>query len=286
MPRRGDREAVEVEALHDGRELYVGGVQEQVDASTWALPPVTLGRADVRRVREATGAVAGAFGVRGPVHVRFALVAGVPRVVETVVGVGPGVPFVCEVTEVPLVRAAARVALGSTIASLRAEGVLPRDGDGAAVAPVAVRVGSSVGVGASFGEAYARARAVRDPLPTGGKVFVAVADRDRRAVVFPVKALADLGFAVFAPAPTAELLRRNGVPAAVGGPGGADLVVDTRDGVRAGVTTIRGLAAAVLGIEAVVRGGLAVTAARSATTIPSPNTTTGAPNPGWGRHPR
>nr|BFE52350.1 hypothetical protein GCM10017745_57770 [Saccharothrix mutabilis subsp. capreolus] len=210
--------------------------------------------------------MAGAFGVRGPVHVRFALVAGVPRVVETVVGVGRGVPFVCAVTGVPLVRAAARVALGAGIASLRAEGVLLCDGDGVPVAPVAVRVaggGGGVGVGASFGEAFARARAVCDPLPTGGRVFVAVADRDRRAVVFPVKALADLGFEVVAPAPTAELLRRGGVPAAVGGPDGADLVVDTRDGARAGVTTVRGLAAAVLGIEAVVRGGLAVTAARS-----------------------
>ncbi|CAL9498352.1 Carbamoyl-phosphate synthase large chain [Actinosynnema sp. ALI-1.44] len=268
MPRRGDRDAVEVEALYDGRDLFVGGVLERVDASTWALPPVTLGRADVRRVREATGAVAGAFGARGPVHVRFALVAGVPRVVETVAGVGRGVPFVCEVTGVPLVRAAARVALGAGIASLRAEGVLPSDGDGAPVAPVAVRVaggvgGGGVGVGASFGEAFARARAVCDPLPTGGRVFVAVADRDRRAVVFPVKVLAGLGFEVVAPAPTAELLRRGGVPAAVGGPDGADLVVDTRDGARAGVTTVRGLAAAVLGIEAVVRGGLAVTAARS-----------------------
>src|SRR5207249_2828868 len=135
---------------------------------------------------------------------------------------------------------------GATIKDLRAEGLLPATGDGAelpADAPVSVKeavlpfhrfrtpegqgvdsllgpemksTGEVMGIDASFGQAFAKSQtASYGSLPTGGTVFVSVANRDKRAIVFPVKRLADLGFEVLATTGTAGVLRRNGIPCTV-----------------------------------------------------------------------
>ena len=68
----------------------------------------------------------------------------------------------------------------------------------------------------SFGTAYAKSQeAVYGSLPVKGRVFVSIANRDKRAMVFPVKRLADLGFEIWATYGTAEVLRRNGVRAKI-----------------------------------------------------------------------
>jgi carbamoyl-phosphate synthase large subunit len=149
---------------------------------------------------------------------------------------------------VPLAKAAARIAVGATIAELRAEGMLPRHGDGGdlpADAPISVKeavlpfhrfrtpdgrqvdsllgpemksTGEVMGIDATFGTAFAKSQAAAyGNLPTSGTVFVSVANRDKRAAIFPVKRLSDLGFRVLATAGTAQVLRRNGVPARVVG---------------------------------------------------------------------
>ncbi|MGM1061281.1 carbamoyl-phosphate synthase large subunit [Saccharothrix sp. Mg75] len=319
-----------VDALYDGRELYLGGVVEHVEEagahpgdSACALPPITLGRADIARVRESTRVLADGIGVRGLVNVRYALASGVLHVLKANPRAGRTVPFVSKATGVPLARAAARVMLGSTIDELRAEGLLPPDGDGGTLPPeaaVAVKeavlprnrfrtseghgvdnslgprmrsTGEVMGIGAVFGAAYAKAQAAAGgPLPTKGRAFVSVADRDKRATIFPVKALADVGFEILATAGTAEVLHRHGVDVTVvraHGDGSGrddeptivsriltgevDLVVSTSSGRRDDseirtaavargvpcVTTVQGLAATVQGIEAVDRGDAVVT---------------------------
>jgi carbamoyl-phosphate synthase large subunit len=152
-----------------------------------------------------------------------------------------------------------------------------------------------MGIDAGFGVAFAKSQAAAyGTLPTKGRVFVSVANRDKRAMVFPVKRLVDLGFEVLATEGTAEMLDRNGVRATVvpkhseGLPGNAverilageiDLVINTPfstagntsprvDGyeIRSAcvakevpcVTTVQGASAAVQGIEAVQRGDLDV----------------------------
>ena len=93
--------------------------------------------------------------------------------------------------------------------------------------------GEVMGIDLTFGTAYAKAQeAVYGSLPVKGRVFVSVANRDKRAMVFPVKRLADLGFEIWATNGTAEVLRRNGVRAKIvrkhsdgPGPGGEPTVV-------------------------------------------------------------
>jgi carbamoyl-phosphate synthase large subunit len=244
---------IDVDGLYDGSELYLGGVMEHIEEagihsgdSACALPPITLGRADIAAIREATLKIARGVGVRGLLNVQYALAAGVLYVLEANPRASRTVPFVSKATAVPLAKAAALVMLGSSVASLRASGVLPPTGDGGTLpldSPVAVKeavlpfgrfrdasgagvdtvlgpemrsTGEVMGIDESFGTAYAKSQeAVYGSLPVKGRVFVSVANRDKRAMVFPVKRLADLGFEIWATSGTAEVLRRNGVRAKI-----------------------------------------------------------------------
>jgi carbamoyl-phosphate synthase large subunit len=283
--------------------------------SACALPPITLGREDVRRIRDATEGIAQGVGVRGLLNVQFAMSGDVLYVLEANPRASRTVPFVSKATAVPLAKAAARVMLGASIADLRAEGMLPA-GDGAdlpldaaicvkeavlpwnrfsgvdiVLGPEMKSTGEVMGIDAGFGTAFAKSQeAAYGALPTKGRVFVSVANRDKRHLIFPAKRLADLGFEVLATEGTAEVLRRNGVTAAVvrkhsegRGPDGeptiverilageVDLIVNTPFGnsgrldgyeIRTAavtraipcLTTVQALGAAVQGIEA-VRGG-------------------------------
>ncbi|MGY1856230.1 carbamoyl-phosphate synthase large subunit [Modestobacter sp. SYSU DS0290] len=240
---------IDVDALFDGTELYLGGVMEHIEEagvhsgdSACALPPITLGGTDLQAIRRATGALAARIGVRGLMNVQYALKDDVLYVLEANPRASRTVPFVSKATAVQLAKAAARIAVGESIAELRAAGVLAAVGDGAdlpADAPIAVKeavlpfhrfrtveghgvdtvlgpemksTGEVMGLDAEFGTAFAKSQAaVYGDLPTEGTVFVSLANRDKRSAVFPVKRLADLGFTVLATAGTAQVLRRNGV---------------------------------------------------------------------------
>jgi carbamoyl-phosphate synthase large subunit len=244
---------IDVDALYDGEELFLGGVMEHIEEagihsgdSACALPPITLGRSDIARIRESTGAIARGVGVRGLLNVQYALTAGVLFVLEANPRASRTVPFVSKATATPLAKAAARIMLGATIAGLRAEGMLPATGDGGTLpldAPIAVKeavlpfgrfrdargqgvdtvlgpemrsTGEVMGIDEVFGTAYAKSQAAAyGPLPVKGRAFVSVANRDKRSMVFPVKRLADLGFEIWATEGTAEVLRRNGVRATI-----------------------------------------------------------------------
>ncbi|MGY1763450.1 carbamoyl-phosphate synthase large subunit [Geodermatophilus sp. SYSU D00779] len=250
-----DAVEIDVDALFDGSELFLGGVMEHIEEagihsgdSACALPPITLGTDDVVRIRRATEQLAARIGVRGLLNVQYALKDDVLHVLEANPRASRTVPFVSKATAVQLAKAAARIAVGETIAELRAAGVLPATGDAAdlpADMPIAVKeavlpfhrfrtveghgvdtvlgpemksTGEVMGLDTGFGTSFAKSQeAAYGSLPTEGTVFVSLANRDKRSAVFPVKRLADLGFQVMATAGTAQVLRRNGVACEVVG---------------------------------------------------------------------
>jgi carbamoyl-phosphate synthase large subunit len=323
-----DAVEIDVDALYDGTDLYLGGVMEHIEEagihsgdSSCALPPITLGKEEIGRIREATEAIARGVGVIGLLNIQFALGSDVLYVLEANPRASRTVPFVSKATARPLAKAAARIMLGESIANLRAEGVLAAEGDGGDLpgdAPIAVKeavmpfnrfktidgktvdavlgpemrsTGEVMGFDADFGKAFAKAQtAAYGSLPLSGRVFVSMANRDKRSMIFPVKRLADLGYEILATQGTAEVLRRNGVSASVvrkfsegDSPDGEKtvvgkildgeihLVVNTPHGTTSGgsprldgyeirtaailhnipcITTVQGLGAAVQGIEA------------------------------------
>jgi carbamoyl-phosphate synthase large subunit len=244
---------IDVDALYDGDELYLGGVMEHIEEagihsgdSACALPPITLGREYIAEIRRSTEAIARGVGVRGMLNVQYALAGGVLYVLEANPRASRTVPFVSKATAVPLAKAAARIMMGTTIAALRAEGVLPASGDGGTLpldAPIAVKeavlpfgrfrnaagegvdtvlgpemrsTGEVMGIDEVFGTAFAKSQAAAyGSLPVKGRAFVSVANKDKRSMVFPVKRLADLGFEIWATEGTGEVLRRNGVRATI-----------------------------------------------------------------------
>jgi carbamoyl-phosphate synthase large subunit len=325
-----DAVEIDVDALCDGREVFLGGVMEHIEEagihsgdSSCTLPPITLGRGILEEVRRSTEAIAHGVGVRGLLNVQYALHGETLYVLEANPRASRTVPFVSKATAVPLAKAAARIMLGATIAELRVEGLLPATGDGGELppdAPIAVKeavlpfhrfrtregkgvdsllgpemksTGEVMGFDASFGAAFAKSQAAAyGSLPTSGRVFVSMADRDKRAMVFPVLRLAALGFEVLATEGTADVLRRHGVEATVvrkhseadSGEtvvdrilaGDVDMIINTPYGnsgprvdgyeIRAAavsrgvpcITTVQGAAAAVLGIEAMKAGKIGV----------------------------
>jgi len=244
---------IDVDVLYDGEQMYLGGVMEHIEEagihsgdSACALPPATMGRDDIERVRESTLKLAQGIGVRGLMNVQFALAQDVLYVLEANPRASRTVPFVAKATGVPLSKAAARVMLGTSIATLRAEGLLPPHGDGGTLphdAPMSVKeavlpfarfrrpdgqmvdsllgpemrsTGEVMGIDADFGAAFAKSQlAAYGGLPERGTVFVSVANRDKRSMIFPVRHLADLGFRILATQGTADVLRRNGIAAEV-----------------------------------------------------------------------
>ena len=243
-----DAVEIDVDALFDGDELYLAGVMEHIEEagihsgdSACVLPTITLGSAELRRIRESTEAIARGVGVRGLLNVQYALASDVLYVLEANPRASRTVPFVSKATGVALAKAAARIMMGTPIARLRSEGLLPAAGDGAdlpADASIAVKeavlpfgrfhgvdtvlgpemksTGEVMGIDAGFGIAFAKSQAgAYGSLPTKGTAFVSVANRDKRSVIFPVKRLADLGFHILATEGTAHVLRRNGVPAGI-----------------------------------------------------------------------
>jgi len=247
-----DAVEIDVDALYDGTELYVGGIMEHIEEagihsgdSACTLPPVTLGRDVIGRVREATLAIAQGIGVRGLLNVQFAIGQGILYVLEANPRASRTVPFVSKALGIPLAKAASLIMVGSSIRELVESGMLPaRDGsDVPTDSPVSVKeavlpfkrfrtkdghvvdsvlgpemrsTGEVMGIDSNFPRAFAKSQeAAYGGLPSSGAVFVSVADRDKRAIILPVLRLQQLGFGILATEGTAEILGRNGITARV-----------------------------------------------------------------------
>ena len=244
-----DAVEIDVDALYDGEELYMGGVMEHIEEagihsgdSACSLPPITLGDEMIERIRNSTRLIAEGVGVRGLLNIQYALQSDILYVLEANPRASRTVPFVSKATNTSLAKAAARIMLGASIRELRDEGLLRPVGDGTNVSPgspVAVKeavmpfnrfrtasgafvdtllgpemrsTGEVMGLDLSFGTAYAKTQSAGGfPVPSEGTVFVSIANRDKRHAIWPIKRLADLGFRVLATSGTASVLRRNGV---------------------------------------------------------------------------
>lgn len=237
---------IDVDALYDGTELYLGGVMEHIEEagihsgdSACSLPPYTLGPAQIERIRTSTLAIAKGVGVLGLLNVQYALANGILYVLEANPRASRTVPFVSKATGISLAKAAARIAVGDSIATLRKEGFLRAVGDGGdspvggavsvkeavlpfgrflgvdiVLGPEMKSTGEVMGIDIDFGTAFAKSQlaAYSCGLPISGSVFVSVADRDKAQVIEPVRKLIEMGFQVMATDGTAAKLAEHGMP--------------------------------------------------------------------------
>jgi carbamoyl-phosphate synthase large subunit len=236
---------IDVDALFDGNELFLGGVMEHIEEagihsgdSACVLPAATITSSQQKAIREATLKIAQGVGVLGLINIQFAIAEDVLYVLEANPRASRTVPFVSKATGVPLAKAAARISLGATIAELKVEGLLPNSVDGVAkgisvkeavlpwnrfrrtdgrgvdavLGPEMRSTGEVMGIAQTFGESYAKSQiSAFGPLPKSGTVFISLADKDKTSGIAPAKALVALGFKLLATGGTADFLATNGV---------------------------------------------------------------------------
>jgi carbamoyl-phosphate synthase large subunit len=236
---------IDVDALFDGHELFLGGVMEHIEEagihsgdSACVLPSMTVTDEQLIEIRIATEKIARGVDVRGLINIQFAIADDALYVLEANPRASRTVPFVSKATGVPLAKAAARISVGSTIAELRAEGLLPTSGDGVAhgvsvkeavlpwnrfrrtdgrgvdavLGPEMRSTGEVMGISPTFGESYAKSQiAAFGPLPKAGTVFISLADKDKETGIEPAMGFSDLGFHILATEGTATYLRKHGI---------------------------------------------------------------------------
>ena len=237
---------IDVDALFDGQELFLGGVMEHIEEagihsgdSACVLPAMSLSRDQIATIKEATTKIAKAVGVVGLINIQFAMSDSQLFVLEANPRASRTVPFVSKATGAPLAKAAARLAVGSSIAALREEGLLPNQGDGiakgisvkeavlpwnrfrrtdgrgvdAVLGPEMRSTGEVMGISNSFGQSYAKSQiSAFGALPKNGTVFVSLADKDNAQGIQAAHDLSRIGFQILATGGTADALSAKQIP--------------------------------------------------------------------------
>jgi carbamoyl-phosphate synthase large subunit len=239
---------IDIDAIYDGEQLYVGGVMEHIEEagihsgdSSCTLPPITLSESQIERVASATESIAKGLNVRGLLNVQFALASDVLYVLEANPRASRTVPFVSKALGITLAKAASLVMAGASIQSLIESGDLPAK-DGRSLpsgTPISVKeavlpfkrfatkdgrfvdsllgpemrsTGEVMGIDSDFPRAFAKSQAGSgSSLPTSGTVFVSIADRDKPQALLPVRRLEQLGYRILATEGTARMLDRHGI---------------------------------------------------------------------------
>jgi carbamoyl-phosphate synthase large subunit len=250
---------LDVDALCDGTSTYVAAVMEHVEEagihsgdSSCVIPAPS----DDERVRGLVRRLGPALGVVGLLNVQLAIADGEVYVLEVNPRASRTVPFASKATGLDLVDAACRLAAGASLADLGLPAettpagyhvkaaVLPFarfPGADPVLGPEMRSTGEVMASAADFASAFAKAeRAAGRALPTGGRAFLSVRDRDKFAVVPIARALLGLGFELVATAGTARALERAGIPVARVEKGRAVVQLVRRRGVELVVNTPEG----------------------------------------------
>jgi carbamoyl-phosphate synthase large subunit len=236
---------IDVDALFDGHELFLGGVMEHIEEagihsgdSACVLPSMTVSDEQRAEIRIATEKIARGVDVRGLINIQFAIADNLLYVLEANPRASRTVPFVSKASGVALAKAAARISVGATIKELRDAGILPSSGDGVArgvsvkeavlpwnrfrrtdgrgvdavLGPEMRSTGEVMGISPTFGESYAKSQiAAFGPLPKAGTVFISLADKDKATGIEPALGFSELGFHILATLGTADFLRTKGI---------------------------------------------------------------------------
>jgi len=225
---------VDVDAICDGEDVLIGGIMEHIEQagvhsgdSACSLPPYTLSKEVQDELRKQMTGMAHSLKVVGLMNAQFAIQDGKVYIIEVNPRASRTVPFVSKVIGIPLAKVAARCMVGK---SLKSQGVTKEiippyfavkeavfpfikfPGVDPLLGPEMKSTGEVMGVGRTFGEAFGKAQAGAGvDLPTKGKAFVSVRERDKDAVIEIAKQLDELGFDLVATGGTARVIQKAGI---------------------------------------------------------------------------
>ncbi|MBY0505617.1 MAG: carbamoyl-phosphate synthase large subunit [Bryobacteraceae bacterium] len=235
-----DAVEVDVDCLSDGNDVLIAGIMEHIEEagihsgdSSCVLPPISLGASERQQIEDYTVKLARGLRVVGLMNVQYAIKEGTVYVLEVNPRASRTVPYVSKATGIPLPKVAVGLMLGKTLKELsyltngQISGVLPVPqffvkspvfpfakfpGVDPALGPEMRSTGEVMGVGANFGEAFAKAQvSAGTPLPSSGCVFLSVSDRHKQDAVEIGRRFAELGFDLAATRGTAAVLKAAGL---------------------------------------------------------------------------
>jgi carbamoyl-phosphate synthase large subunit len=231
---------VDVDALSDGEDVVIGGIMQHIEEagihsgdSSCVLPAVSIPPQVLDTIREYTFKLARALRVVGLMNIQFAIQNGKVFVIEVNPRASRTIPYVSKATGVPLAKIAARLMTGRKLHEFLPEyaaagadlatgagyfvksPVFPWSkfpGVDTVLGPEMKSTGEVMGSADTFGEAFAKAQlSAGQSLPTSGKVFISVTDRDKVESIELARRFIELGFSLVATHGTAERLERAGL---------------------------------------------------------------------------
>ncbi|MBE8540621.1 carbamoyl-phosphate synthase large subunit [Geoglobus acetivorans] len=229
---------IEVDALCDGEDVFIGGVMEHIEEagvhsgdSACVLPPQSVPKHIIDTVIEYTRNLALELGVVGLLNIQYAVKDEKVYILEANPRASRTVPFVSKVTGIPLAKIAAKLMLGKKLRDFNLkERIFPKHvavkevvfpfiklpGVDPVLGPEMKSTGEVMGVDYDFGVAYYKAQlAAGMRLPLEGTVFVSLRKEDRPKIIQAIKKLYEMGFRILATDGTAEFLRKNGIQAEI-----------------------------------------------------------------------
>ncbi|HOP18066.1 MAG TPA: carbamoyl-phosphate synthase large subunit, partial [Gammaproteobacteria bacterium] len=229
---------VDIDAICDGEAVLIGGIMEHIEQagvhsgdSACSLPPYTLSASVQDRMRDQIRRLAHALKVVGLMNTQFAIKGDDIYLLEVNPRASRTVPFVSKATGRPLAKIAARCMAGKTLREQGIEGeIIPKHyyvkeavfpfvkfpGVDTLLGPEMKSTGEVMGVGRTFGEAFAKSMeggSVR--LPRGGRVLLSVREADRARAVCVARQLAELGFEISATRGTCRSITEAGIACSV-----------------------------------------------------------------------
>ncbi len=225
---------VDVDAICDGEEVLIGGIMEHIEQagvhsgdSACSLPPHSLSKEIQAQLEEQVCAMAKELKVIGLMNAQFAIQDNDIYVLEVNPRASRTVPFVSKAIGIPLARVAANCMVGKNLAEQNVskaknnnyyfvkESVFPFikfPGVDSLLGPEMKSTGEVMGVGRTFGEAFAKGQlASGDVIPKSGMVFISVRNEDKDDAVIAAKGLVELGFTLCATHGTAKIIQATGL---------------------------------------------------------------------------
>jgi carbamoyl-phosphate synthase large subunit len=225
---------IDVDAVADGEEVVIGGIMEHIEEagvhsgdSSCSLPPYSLGRYHLDEIRRVTRLLATELKVKGLMNLQLALKDGEIFVLEVNPRASRTIPFVSKAIGIPLAKLGARVMAGRKLKEIGftsevipdhvsvKEAVFPFikfPGVDVLLGPEMKSTGEVMGIDREFGPAFLKSQYSTDfPIPSSGKVFLSVADRDKAVAVIVARRLRECGFSFVCTEGTADALLQVGI---------------------------------------------------------------------------
>jgi carbamoyl-phosphate synthase large subunit len=225
---------VEIDALCDGEDVYIGGIMEHIEEagvhsgdSACVLPPISLSKEIIDKIVEYTRKIALALKVIGLINIQYAVKNNTVYVLEANPRASRTVPFVSKATGVPLAKIAAKLMIGKKLKDFGLkENLFPKHisvkesvfpfsklpNVDPVLGPEMKSTGEVMGIDYDFGLAYYKAElGAGMRLPIKGNVLISVRDEDKEAIVNIARELEKMGFKIYATKGTAEVLKDNGI---------------------------------------------------------------------------